>query len=356
MDLDRFNKLLLQSVGVGLAVFDRKSLDLVFLNDRMDHWFSEQTGGARTLEGFFPQLDREKMEKRLEAGRAFTFASEVQRGTRKISLAVEITLRETDSLSVLMLECQNITKIRELEYMIQSYSSMIEKQNRDLRKEKERVEKVLLNIMPKTVYEEWRQFGVTTPQRFEDCSLLMLDFVGFTEMAITEDPPALISELNDIFTAFDRIVEQFGCERLKTIGDAYIAVSGIPEATPDHANNIAGVALRIVHFLRRRNETHSQKWACRIGINSGPVIGSIVGIQKYVYDVFGPGINLAARLETQADSMEIILAEEMRQKLTDGFIFEEIGERELRGFGKKRLYRLLGSDEIRVHESDRKHW
>lgn len=224
MDLDRFNKLLLQSVGVGLAVFDRKTLDLIFLNDRMDHWFAEQTGGARSLEGFFPQIDREKMEKRLEAGRTFSFTSEIQRGTRKISLANEITMRETDALSVLMLECQNITKIRELEYMIQSYSSMIEKQNRDLRKEKDRVEKVLLNIMPKTVYEEWRQFGVTTPQRFEDCSLLMLDFVGFTEMAITEDPPALISELNDIFTAFDRIVEQFGCERLKTIGDAYIAV------------------------------------------------------------------------------------------------------------------------------------
>jgi class 3 adenylate cyclase len=95
---------------------------------------------------------------------------------------------------------------------------MIERQNRDLKKEKERVEKLLLNIMPQQVYEEWKEFGVTTPQRFGSASILMLDFDGFTQMAISQEPTKLISELNDIFTAFDRIVEQFGCERLKTIG------------------------------------------------------------------------------------------------------------------------------------------
>lgn len=104
--------------------------------------------------------------------------------------------------------------------MIESYSKIIERQNRDLKKEKERVEKLLLNIMPQQVYEEWTEFGVTTPQRFDNASVLMLDFVGFTQMAISQEPTKLISELNDIFTAFDWIVEQFGCERLKTIGDA----------------------------------------------------------------------------------------------------------------------------------------
>ncbi len=349
MDLDRFNRLLLQSVGVGLAVFDRESHRLIFQNPRIAQWFGERGEASNTLEDFFPQIDAERMEKRLAAGRAYSFDCEIKAGARTLSLAVEVSHQQSDALSVLMVECQNVTKIRELEYMIQSYSSMVEKQNRDLQKEKDRVEKLLLNIMPKTVYEEWSQFGVTTPQRYERCSVLMLDFVGFTEMAITQDPPALISELNDIFTAFDRIVEQFGCERLKTIGDAYVAVSGIPEATPDHANNIAGVALRIVHFLKRRNESHQQKWACRIGINAGPVIGSIVGIQKYVYDIFGPGINLAARMEAQAEAMDILLTEEMRQQLNQSFETEVFGVKEIRGFGKKRLYRLLGSDDIRVH-------
>ena len=349
MDFDRFNRLLLQTVGVGLAIFDRQTHEVILTNPRIGQWFSQEAGQKRRLEDYFPEIDKEKMEKRLSAGRRYSFDCEIRAGTRKTSLAVDVSYQESESLSVLMVECQNVTKTRELEYMIQSYSSMIEKQNRDLKKEKDRVEKVLLNIMPKTVYEEWRQFGVTTPQRYDNCSILMLDFVGFTEMAITEDPPALIAELNDIFTAFDRIVEQFGCERLKTIGDAYVAVSGIPEPTPDHINNIAGVALRFVHFLKRRNETRQQQWACRIGINSGPVIGSIVGIQKYVYDIFGPGINLAARIEGQADAMDILLTEEMRHRLHQSFQVEEFGVREIRGFGKQRLYRLLGSDDIRVH-------
>ena len=116
---------------------------------------------------------------------------------------------------------------------------MVEQQNRTLQREKERAEKLLLNIMPKKVLEELQQFGVTTPRRFEHASILMLDFVDFTEAATEMDPAELVAELNDIFTASDRIVEQFGCERIKTIGDAYMAVSGVPEAATDHAQNIA---------------------------------------------------------------------------------------------------------------------
>lgn len=347
MDLENFNKLLLQSVGVGLAVFETGGQTLIFSNERFERWFGERAAGAK-LTALFPEIDAQRMVKRLEGGRPYSIDCEIKSGTRTLSLSIEVTERKLDSEVVLVAECQNVTKVRELEYMIQSYSSMVEKQNRDLQKEKDRVEKVLLNIMPKTVYEEWKQFGVTTPQRYERCSLMMLDFVGSTEMAISADPPALISELNDVFTAFDRIVEQFGCERLKTIGDAYVAISGIPESSPDHANNIAGVALRIVHFLKRRNKTNKQQWRCRIGINSGAVIGSIVGVQKYVYDVFGPGINLAARLEAQADAMEILLSDDLLQHLNSSFEVEALGEREIRGFGKKQVYRLLAGEDITI--------
>jgi class 3 adenylate cyclase len=351
MDLERFNRLLLESVGVGLAVVDAASQKVLFRNARMDEWFPDTAAGGLELAELFPNLDLERMAKRLDAGRGYQHETEIQAGKRKISLAVGITAQKREDLGVLLVECQNVTKLRELEYMIQSYASMVEKQNRELRKEKDRVEKVLLNIMPKTVYEEWRQFGVTTPQRYDGASILMLDFVDFTEMAISEDPPALISELNDIFTAFDRIVEQFGCERLKTIGDAYIAVSGIPEPTPDHASNIAGVALRIVRFLKRRNQSHAQKWRCRVGIATGPVVGSIVGIQKYVYDIFGPGMNLAARLEAMAEPMEIVLCERTKSSLPAAFETEPLESVNVKGFGEQQIYRLLGNDEIRIARS-----
>ncbi len=206
--------------------------------------------------------------------------------------------------------------------------------------------------MPKTVYDEWKQFGVTTPRRFDNAAVLMLDFAGFTDMAVSQDPPTLIAELNDLFTAFDRIVEQYGGERIKTIGDAYMAVAGIRDASPDDTRNIANIALRIVHYVGRRNRSLVHHWRCRVGINTGPVIGSIVGIQKYVYDIFGPGVNLAARMESIARPMSIALTAETYERIRGDFHFRDIGDHDVKGFGTQHIYELLGSDEVTLGDDD----
>jgi class 3 adenylate cyclase len=225
--------------------------------------------------------------------------------------------------------------------MIDSYASMVERNTRDLEREKERVEKLLLNIMPRSVYEEYKTFGVVTPQKYDPVSVLMLDFVGFTDISQTLDPTVVVSELNDIYSAFDRIGEQFGCERIKTIGDAYIAVAGRPEPTPDHARAVANAALRFIRYLKRRNESHPQKWDCRIGLATGPVVGSVVGIQKYVYDVFGPAVNLASRLQDRAPANQIMVEGAMRNALVEEFALQSEGEMDLRGFGPTRVMRLV---------------
>jgi class 3 adenylate cyclase len=199
--------------------------------------------------------------------------------------------------------------------------------------------------MPRSVYEEMKDFGTTTPQRFDAASVLMLDFVGFTSMAVSRDPAAIVAELNDIFSAFDRIVELFGCERIKTIGDAYVAVSGLPEANPDHATNIARVALRMRRYLERRNASHPNQWRCRVGIATGPVIGSLVGIQKYVYDIFGPAVNLAARLEQFSEPMRITLPAATADLIRNDFVVAPKGEFEIKGFDTLPLFSL--EDEVR---------
>jgi adenylate cyclase len=209
-----------------------------------------------------------------------------------------------------------------------------------LQREKERVERLLLNVMPKSVYEEMKDYGTVTPQLFENATILMLDFVGHTEMEIANDPASLVTELNDIFTVFDRISDLFGCERIRTVGDAYMAVSGLPEATQDHAHNIARVALRMLRYIERRNSAHTEAWHCRIGINTGPVVGSLVGIQKYVYDIFGPGVNLAARMESLSEPMRVTISENTYQLIKDDFVCSERGEFEVKGFGEKTLYFL----------------
>ncbi len=345
MNMDKFNEVLLESVGVGLAVIDLEERSVLFGNRRFTEWFPGESGIGRRLEEVFPDIDLDNLQERLDQDRGFTTETEIKVKRRTMTLAISISRHQHDNVGMLILEAQNISKIKELEYMIESYSKMVEKQNRTLAREKERVEKLLLNVMPKSVYEELKTFGVTTPQKYEQASVLMLDFVGFTDMAISQDPAGIITELNDIFTAFDRIAEQFGCERIKTIGDAYMAVSGIPEATPDHAHNIAKVALLMVRYLERRNTSHHQKWQCRVGINAGTVIGSIVGVQKYVYDIFGPGVNLASRMETLSDTMEITLCEDMYEQIKNDFRLEDRGLKAVKGFGEKQIYTLIGTHE-----------
>lgn len=295
------------------------------------------------IEGFRP----ERASERLARGRSYSFETESRGGARAVPVRVGLRPLKDDPEGRVVVECVDASKEKEVQYMLDSYSTLAERNARELEKEKERVERLLLNIMPRSVLEELKDYGTTTPQRFDTASILMLDFVGFTDMAISEDAGTIITELNDIFSAFDRIVETFSCERLKTIGDAYIAVAGVPESAPDHAHNIARVALRMRRYLERRNAAHPQEWLARFGINTGTVIGSLVGIQKYVYDIFGPGVNLASRMEALSEPMRITVSQNSYELLKDDFLFSERGEFEVKGFGRQMLYHLEGEIAMR---------
>jgi class 3 adenylate cyclase len=334
------DRALLQSLGWGVAVADPDTWEIGFENAAFFEWFPPETGEEVHLGRRLPGLDEGKARDRLEAGRPYRFELEVGSGARVVNVEAELRPLALDGREHVLVECRNVTKRKEVEVMLDSYSRMVEKNTRDLQREKERVEKLLLNIMPKAVYEEMKDFGSTTPQRFDDATILMSDFVGFTSMAISRDPSALVSELNDIFSAFDRIVELFNCERMKTIGDAYMAVAGLPEPTSDHAQSIARVALRLRRYLERRNASHTEEWQCRIGIHTGPVVGSIVGVQKYVYDIFGPGVNMASRMESLSGPMEITVSEDTYRLIRDEFSCTDRGEVEVKGFGTQRIYTL----------------
>jgi adenylate cyclase len=339
---EAFYREALQSLAAAIAVADPDDWSVLFENGTFFKWFAPDAEGPETLDRRLPGLDLEKAGKRIGAGRTLGHEAEVGSGARKLSIDVKLSPVELDGRELVLVECTDVSKRKEAEYMLDSYARMAEKNTREVQREKERAEKLLLNIMPRAVYEEMKDFGSVTPARFDSATILMLDFVGFTDMAVSQDPGSLVSELNDIFSAFDRIVELFNCERMKTIGDAYMAVAGIPEQTEDHAQAIARVALRMRRYLERRNTSHREPWLARIGINSGPVVGSIVGVQKYVYDIFGPGVNLASRMETASDPMKITISESTWDLVREEFICSELGEAEIKGFGTQRLYSLDG--------------
>jgi adenylate cyclase len=338
-------KPLVDALATALALADPESLLIRLENARFREWFPPTTSPPDDLMTRLTGADETRLRERLQRGRPYRFEVEIALEPRGLHLQVELRGAVVAGDEVVLVEATSIAKQKEAEYMLDSYSRMVERQTRALEQEKERVEKLLLNIMPRSIYEELKDFGTTTPQSFPSVSVLMLDFVGFTEMAVSRDPSALIAELNDIFTSFDRIVEHFRCERLKTVGDAYMAVAGVPELDPDHEHNLARAALRMRRLLEKRNGSSHHTWQCRIGIGSGPVIGSIVGIQKYVYDIFGPAVNLAARLEHLSEPMQILVSAETYEKIRDDFVLRPLGEIPIKGFGAQRVYAL--EDEVR---------
>ncbi len=339
LDLDSHRQIL-QSLTTGIAVVDRSTWDVVFENACFFKWFPPTVDADEQLTTRMPDFNPSRALSRIEAGRAYSFELESHSAGRTLPLSIEVRALSEQPECFLVVECLDISRQKQAEYLLESYSRMAEKNARDIQREKDRVERLLLNIMPKSVYEEMKDYGTVTPQVFDNATILMLDFVGSTEMTISRDPGALITELNDIFTVFDRICEMFGCERIRTIGDAYMAVSGLPEPTPEHAHNVARVALRMLRYIERRNSAHTEEWLCRIGVHSGPVIGSLVGAQKYVYDIFGPGVNMASRMESLSETMQITVSQNTFDLLHEDFQLSPRGEFEVKGFGTQSLYVL----------------
>lgn len=340
MSIDAIHKKLMQTVNVGLAIVNYSDKKPIFTNDSYQDWFSPTEevplGSLDEDEKFSDALAK------MQPGDTLSLAAKVKKRRRELVLDVRASCLMSETAKLVLIEVQNNTRIKELESMIKSYANMVERNERDLKREKERVEKLLLNVMPKSVFEELKEFGVSAPQTYDSASVLMLDFVAFTEMNIAADPAATVAELNDIFTNFDRIVEQFGCERIKTIGDAYMAVAGLPEPNPDHARILAKVALLFIRYLERRNEAHATQWRARVGLATGPVIGSIVGVHKYVYDIFGPAVNLAARMERRCEPMEIIICDPMVDLVRDDYKLASKGREDIKGFGNVELFSLGG--------------
>jgi adenylate cyclase len=330
-----------QTLNFGVAIVDIESWDILFENAKFFNWFPPGEDPDEPLTKRISQFKTDRAVRRLEGGRPYSLDVASTAAGRDIPISVNVRVLEAEEDSGLaVVECADVSKLKQSEYLLDSYSKMAEKNSRDLEREKDRVERLLLNVMPKGVFEEMKEYGTVTPQLFNDASILMIDFVGHTEKAIAQDAASLVTELNDIFTVFDRITDLFAAERIRTVGDAYMAVSGLPEPTEDHAQNIARVALRGLRFIQKRNSAHAEEWVCRIGINSGPVVGSLVGVQKYVYDIFGPGVNMAARMETLSEPMQITISENTYHLLKDDFVCSERGEFEVKGFGTQKLYFL----------------
>ncbi|MDX9977017.1 MAG: adenylate/guanylate cyclase domain-containing protein [Candidatus Cloacimonadales bacterium] len=219
------------------------------------------------------------------------------------------------------------------------------KTNRIINGEKDKSEKLLLNILPFEVAKELKERGSTKPQSFDNVTVMLSDLVNFTQITSELEPEIVIEELNEIFTMFDYFIGKYECERIKTIGDAYLAVCGLPEENDNHARNVVNAALEIVNFIQERNKVSDIQWSIRIGVHTGKVVGGIIGIKKYIYDIFGDTINTASRIENNCLPMQVSVSETTYNIVKDDFCFEKNKGVEIKGKGYVDIYKICGTNK-----------
>ncbi len=229
-------------------------------------------------------------------------------------------------------------KLHKLQKQLQRQNLELKEKNEYIESEKQKTEKLLLNILPSKIAKDLKETGKTKPEYFENVTVCFSDMIDFTYLSSQLEPEILIDELNTIFTAFDNIAEKNQCERIKTIGDAYLCVCGLPEKNPHHAENIVHSAIEFIDYLKQRNKTAKIKWEIRVGIHTGKVIAGVVGIKKYIYDVFGDTINIGSRMELHSEAMKINISETTYQIIKNNFEIIERGEIDVKGKGKMKMY------------------
>ena len=201
---------------------------------------------------------------------------------------------------------------------------------------------LLLNILPEPIADRLRAGEALIADRHEDVSLLFADIVGFTDMSSTMDASELVRLLNEVFSVFDGLVDASGLEKVKTIGDAYMIVGGMPIWQPDHLDRMAGLALDIAEAVADNDAAGRLGVRFRIGIDTGPVVAGVIGTRRWIYDVWGDTVNVASRMEATGVAGRVQVTPAVEQRLRGRFRLESRGEVDIKGKGRMETFFLVG--------------
>lgn len=282
-----------------------------------------------------------------------TSIAEVQERYEAEKKARIITQLETESLNT-QLEKEIASKQRNLSLGLAGLFLLgglgfylrfvtVRKKNLVIAAEKQRSEELLLNILPYDVAEELKEYGKSEAKQFDQVTILFTDFINFTQESNHLSPGDLVEEINTCFMAFDHIVERHGIEKIKTIGDAYMAAGGLPTPTPEAAVHVVRAALEMRNFIQERAATRKAQglpaFAMRLGIHTGPVVAGIVGIKKFQYDLWGDTVNTAARMEQHSEAGKINISETTASALPiTQFSLTSRGTTAVKGKGDMHMY------------------
>ncbi|MEG4441070.1 adenylate/guanylate cyclase domain-containing protein [Microcoleus sp. AT9_B5] len=250
-----------------------------------------------------------------------------------LGIGTDITERKRAEMALYKLN-------EELEFRVKERTNALNDTLNALRVQQEQSERLLLNILPEEIANRLKRGDSTIADTFAEVTVLFADIVGFTQLSSRVSPTQLVSLLNDIFSTFDNLAERHGLEKIKTIGDAYMVVGGLPIPRPDHAEAIAEMALDMQQAVIDFNNTENQALNIRIGINSGPVVAGVIGIKKFIYDLWGDTVNTASRMESHSLPGCIQVTSATYQILQNKYSFESRGSIEVKGKGQMTTYLL----------------
>jgi len=230
-------------------------------------------------------------------------------------------------------------RLRDLD---RKHLEMLNHEKQLLEVEQMKTEKLMLNILPRPIAERLKRGEKNISGSYPDVSILFSDLVGFTKMSSQVSATDLVKLLNDLFTRFDKRADSLGLEKIKTIGDAYMAVGGLPIPRPDHAELCADMALGMFQDLQEFNEQNGSELNMRVGINSGPVVAGVIGFTKFSYDLWGNTVNTASRMESTSRHGRVQVSPSTYEALKTSFSFEDGGLMECKGLGEIRTHLLIG--------------
>lgn len=218
----------------------------------------------------------------------------------------------------------------------------------NLKEEQEKTEYLLENILPKSIIEELKHaklISINSPaiaQKIDHSTVLFADIVGFTSYSRSLAAEYVVTQLNKLFRLFDELVDEYGVEKIKTIGDCYMLAGGVPDYQEDHAHRVADAALEMVQKLEQFNQEEKAHFQIRIGIHSGPLVAGVIGTKKYIYDIWGDTVNIASRMESCGIPGKIQVSEDTYNLLKDRYKMEERGVIEVKGQGLMKTFILEG--------------
>lgn len=233
-------------------------------------------------------------------------------------------------------------EVGELATTFNDMANQLGQQMEELENERATSERLLLNILPAPIAIRLKGNEELIVDRFSEVTVLFADLVGFSKLSTKIPANRLVNTLNRVFSSFDVLAERHGVEKIKTIGDAYMAAGGLPVPLEDHAQMVARMAIDMVEALDAINRELNLELQLRVGINTGTVIAGVIGKKKFVYDLWGDAVNIASRMESHGVKNRIQVSEETYRRLGNAFVFEERGEIDVKGKGSMRTWLLIG--------------